>query len=253
MMLKSNQLSFSYGKKNVLKAIDASFESGKVYGILGPNGSGKTTWLRLVGGILTPEKGNITVMDRRLDSLSGKERAKKIAFVPQMFHISYSFSVRDIIMMGRHPHIGRMDTASTEDFEKVQTAITETNLEELADRLVNQLSGGEIQRVLIARALAQDTPIILLDEPVSHLDIHFQQEIIGLLKRIAKEQNKVIITVLHDMNIALNHCDYVFLIKEGEIVEKGSPSRVISQDNLKKVYGVDVSIEHIKDKSTLVW
>lgn len=238
-MIRIENLSFSYEKTKVLEQVSMDFCDAGVYGILGPNGAGKSTLLKLIGGILKVSKNHIFINDQDLTTYNRKDIAKLIAYVPQQFSPTYAFSVEALLEMGRHPYHGQFDILSSEEHNLINYAIEVTGLEHLRRSFITELSGGELQRVMIARALVQDTPIIVLDEPISHLDIHYQKEIIGLLNRIAIDKNKLIITVLHDMNVGLNHCDYIHLLFNHKVLS-GKPEEVLTVEIVKDVYNTDV-------------
>lgn len=247
------ELSYSYEHKKVLKDVNGVFYEGVFYGIAGPNGSGKTTWMKLMAGLFKDYNKGIYIFGRELSKLSRVEIARKISFVPQMFNMKYAFTVEEIVMMGRYPYIKHMGTPTHEDYEYVTETLKETNLYELKHRYVNELSGGELQRVVIARAIVQDTEIILLDEPISHLDIRHQYEIITLLKKLCKEKNKTIIAVLHDLNVTMNHCDHVMLMGDGRVLEQGEPHRVLTEESLQNIYGVKVKIIENDGHRWITW
>jgi iron complex transport system ATP-binding protein len=181
------------------------------------------------------------------------ELAQKIAFVPQMFSMNYAFTVKEVIMMGRYPHTGHLTSPTEKDYAIVNQVIIDTNLTELENCFVNALSGGELQRVIIARAIAQDTSIILLDEPISHLDIHYQYEIITLLKKMCRKHKKTIISVLHDLNVTMNHCDHIFLLKDGHIIEQGEPLEVLTPEAIHNIYGVNVEMIRNASQKWMTW
>ena len=244
---------FSYDKKEVLKGIGGSFFEGTFYSIVGPNGSGKTTWLKLIAGINPLQSGSVELFGTSIAELRNKDVAKYLSFVPQMFNIQYAFTVEEVVAMGRYPYMSRFAMLSEEDNGLVQMALEETNLMPLKDRFVNELSGGELQRVIIARAIAQDTDIIVLDEPISHLDIHYQYEIVTLLKRLCREKKKTVITVLHDLNVTMNHCDHIFLIKDGKVMIEGEPLSVLTEEVVQKVYGLQVKIVETDEEKWITW
>ncbi len=244
---------FSYDKKEVLKGIGGSFFEGTFYSIVGPNGSGKTTWLKLIAGINPLQSGSVELFGTSITVLRNKDVAKYLSFVPQMFNIQYAFTVEEVVAMGRYPYMSRFAMLSEEDNGLVQMALEETNLMPLKDRFVNELSGGELQRVIIARAIAQDTDIIVLDEPISHLDIHYQYEIVTLLKRLCREKKKTVITVLHDLNVTMNHCDHIFLIKDGKVMIEGEPLSVLTEEVVQKVYGLQVKIVETDEEKWITW
>ena len=240
-MIEINNVCFSF-EQEVLKNININIERGKFYTILGPNGSGKTTLLRILSKSLDMEKGEIFIDEVDLTQIKPNLLAKEIAVVPQSTEIEFDFSVQDIVLMGRTPHISRFCSESEKDVEIAMTAMKRTNTWELRNKSINALSGGERQRVVVARAIAQETGIILLDEPISHLDIHHQIEIMNQLKQLNKNKNITIIAVLHDLNIAAAYCDHMILMHDRGVYKNGTPEEVLTEDIIKKVYGLDVYI-----------
>ena len=238
MALRVEHLKYSIGDRAILSEIGISFEPGRFYGIVGPNGSGKTTLLRLLLGLLLPQSGGLLLDEESIGRMKEKARARKLAFVPQMFHVEYAFSVRELVAMGRYPHMESLQKPSSVDSAAVEAALEQTDLLGLAERDVDSLSGGELQRVVIARALAQDTPFILLDEPLSHLDLYNQLEILRLLSHICKEQGKTVICVIHDLNLALRFCEQMVLLREGHVFAQGEPDAVLSEENIQDVFRV---------------
>ena len=240
-MININNLCFSF-EKEVLRNINIKIERGKFYTILGPNGSGKTTLLRLLSKSLHMEKGDIFIDEVALTQIKPTFLAKEMAVVPQSTEIEFDFSVQDIVLMGRTPHISRFCSESAKDIEIAMNAMKCTNTWELRNKSINALSGGEKQRVVVARAIAQETGIILLDEPISHLDIHHQIEIMNQLKQLNKNKNITIIMVLHDLNIAAAYGDHMILMHDGGVYKDGTPEEVLTEDIIKKVYGLEVYI-----------
>jgi iron complex transport system ATP-binding protein len=251
--LQVKNLSFAYDRLDVLHLVEGDFYQGTFYGIAGPNGSGKSTWLKLMAGLNNCPHNRIHIFGQDIHKMPRMTLAKKISFVPQMFNMKYAFTVEEVIMMGRYPYTNRMTNITKKDHDKVESTLLETNLMPLRNRYVNELSGGELQRVVIARAIAQDTDIILLDEPISHLDIHYQFEIIALLKEICRKQNKIVISVLHDLNITMNHCDHIFLMKEGRIIKQGEPLKILTEENIDEVYNLKVNMLINHDKKWITW
>ncbi len=251
--LKVDRLHFSYTDDEVLCGITGEFYEGTFYSIVGPNGSGKTTFLKLLAGINTDYTGEIKLFGDDMITLTNKGIACRLSFVPQMFNIQYAFTVEEVIAMGRYPYRNRFSAMTKEDRRAIETAIEETNLGSLRHRYVDALSGGELQRVIIARAIAQDTDIILLDEPISHLDIHYQHEIVVLLKRLCRERNKTVVAVLHDLNVTMNHCDHIFLLKDGVIAIQGEPKKVLTPEAIKKVYGLQVRVVEQEGEKWVCW
>ncbi len=246
-------LDFSYDDYQVLHDINGTFYEGTFYSIVGPNGSGKTTWLKTLAGIHKYKLGDIQLFGEGLETIKPLEIAKRLSFVPQMFNINYAFTVSEVVMMGRYTYMNRFSNPNHKDRKAVEDALAVTNLDPLKDRYVNELSGGELQRVIIARAIAQDTDIIVLDEPISHLDIHYQYEIVTLLKRLCREQKKTVIAVLHDLNVTMNHCDHIFLLKDGRIKAQGEPKKVLTEEVIQTVYGLDVKIYETGQEKLISW
>jgi len=240
-LIKINNLCFSF-EKQVLRDININIKRGKFYTILGPNGSGKTTLLRLLSKSLHMEKGEIFIDEVDLNQIKPNLLAKEIAVVPQSTEIEFDFSVQDIVLMGRIPHIARFCSESEKDMRIATNAMKITNTWELRNKSINELSGGESQRVVVARAIAQETAIILLDEPISHLDIHHQIEIMNQLKHLNQNKNITIIAVLHDLNLAAAYADHMILMHDCGIYKDGTPEEVLTEEIIKKVYELEVYI-----------
>lgn len=253
MPLKAKDLRYAYGSREVLKGISGDFYQGTFYAIAGPNGSGKTTLLKVLAGLYSQRDNKLEIFGESIHRKKAIQIARHISFVPQMFQIPYAYTIREVVEMGRYPYQDKAYFNPSKDKEMVDLALELTGLENLAKRNVNALSGGELQRVMIARAIAQDTDIILLDEPVSHLDIHYQFELIEVLKKLCRTHNKTIITVLHDLNIAMNHCDHLFMLKDGYLVAQGEPKTVLTKSCLQDIYGIDITLGSHDDKAFILF
>lgn len=241
--LEIKDLTFSYDSdNNILKKLNFNIEKGKFYTILGPNGSGKTTLIKIIAKALKVDRNKVLLNDEDINIIKSNTLAKKIAVVPQYTSTEFDFSVQDIVLMGRSPHISRFSSPGEKDNNIVQNAMELTNTWHLRHKNINALSGGERQRVIVARAISQETEIVLLDEPISHLDIHHQIEILNNIKRLNKEKKKTIIAVLHDLNIATAYSDYMILMNNGKIHSSGTPEEVLKKEVIKEVYGLDVHI-----------
>lgn len=241
--IEVTKLNFSYDNENItLDDLNLNIEKGKFYTILGPNGSGKTTLIRILSKALNIENNQVLIEDIDINSIKTKNLAKKLSVVPQYTTIEFEFSVLDIVLMGRSPHLKRFSSESEADLKIVQSAMEATNTWHLRNKSINALSGGERQRVIVARAISQETDIILLDEPISHLDIHHQIETLNNIKKINKEKGKTIIAVLHDLNMGAAYSDYIILMKEGKVHSFGAPKEVLKEEIIKEVYGLDVHI-----------
>ena len=233
--LRIEELNYKYDKLEVLKEINFSLNQGEFIGLIGPNGSGKSTLLKNINNILEPNKGQVYLEKVKLGELTNKEVAKKLALVPQNTEVGFDFTVWEVVMMGRTPYLNRFKGETKEDKKAVEWAMEITNTKKLAERSINELSGGEKQRVILARGLAQEPEVMLLDEPTSSLDINYQLEIMNLLCRLNKEEGLTILVVLHDLNLAAEYCEKLILLKEGEIYKFGSPKEVITADNIEAV------------------
>lgn len=249
--LQVENLQFGYRKDLVLKEISFNIEKGKFVSIIGPNGSGKSTLLKTINQLYSPSQGNILIDGNDINRLKKKELARKIALVPQDTLIDYEFTVEDIVLMGRHPYKGRFQKENENDYKIVNEALKMTNTLHLKDRVITEISGGERQSVIIAKALAQKPSIILLDEPTSHLDINHQIEILNLLKRLNKETGTTIVIVIHDINLASRYSDEIIMLNEGEILGMGSPEKVITKNNIEFAYELKVEIEKNKYTNSL--
>lgn len=242
-IMEIRDLHYSYGPLNVLKGVDMDFYKGTFYGILGPNGCGKSTLLKNLYGYLKPSKGSITLSGKNIRHMNPRERARNIAYVPQDSHVGFDFTVLDVIAMGRNPYHSALDNLGSADIAQIEKAMRETSTEHLRNKSINELSGGEKQRTLIARAFAQDSDIILMDEPVSMLDINHQIEIMDLARNLADKMNKTIVCVMHDLNLAAQYTQHIFLMKDGVVVGAGIPDEVLDAGIIKDVYGAEVYVE----------
>lgn len=231
-----NDLSFSYGATQILKGITTDMTSGKLYALFGPNGSGKSTLLKCLTGLLKPMCGKINVKGTSITNLSTKNRSKLISYVPQEYKTTFPFTVEEIVLMGRTPHMGGVMGPSVFDVEFVKKAIAIIGIEELSNRYYTELSGGQRQLVLLARALAQDTAVMVLDEPTSALDFKNQMKVWKTLQNL-KTYDKTIIVCTHEPNHVLWFCDDVVVIKDGEIVGQGEAKDVIQNKMLFDLYG----------------
>ena len=243
-MLRIENLHFSYnGTLEVLKGIN--LEQGCGIGcILGPNGAGKSTLLKTIVGILQPDEGKIFFNGNDLTELKLKDRAKQISYVPQEFSLNFPYTVFETVLVGRHPHINAIFGPKQEDEKIVMKYLRMLNLENLKDKLFVQLSSGQKRLVLIARGLAQESELIVLDEPTSFLDFKNSLLALSVVENISRKLGKMAILSLHDPNLASLFCDIVFLIKDGTIIDSGKPEKVINPCNMKKLF--DLETEEIK-------
>lgn len=238
-------------EKYILNNISGRFKEGGFYGILGPNGSGKTSLVRHILRFIDVKHGLICLDNKDIKDYSRKELACSISFVPQNVNIDVSFTVYDIVAMGRNPYMKRFQDLSQKDRDLINHAMEVTNCAYLKDKAFSYLSGGEAQRVLVARAIAQDTKYLILDEPISHLDIRYQVELMETLKKLNEEENKTIIAILHDLNLSSAYCKEIFLMKDGKIYVEGSVKDVLTEENLKAVYDINFEIHKMKSKNSM--
>lgn len=229
-------LNFDYGEEDVVKNITTRFKKGSFISILGPNGSGKSTLVKIILGILKNQEGEIIIDGKKLSMYGPREKALKLSYVPQWTSMDYEFTVYDIVSMGRHPYINRFSEESLEDKKVIEEAMVSAGINNFKDKKITEISGGERQRTALARALCQDSEYIILDEPVNHLDIRYQVEILKTLKNKTKE--KTVIAVMHDINLASMYSDYIVMLKEGRVVAQGNIDDVLTKENLKEVFGV---------------
>lgn len=242
-------LVFGYNENTILNNINLKIKKDSIITIIGPNGSGKSTLLKNIAANLAPQGGIIFLENKELQSYSLKELARKIGVVPQNVNIEYDFTVHEIVLMGRNPYVGRFKQETQKDLDIVKDAMKRTNTWSLKDRSITELSGGESQRVIIARALAQEPQVLLLDEPTAALDMHHQIEILDLLKVLNREKGVTIIMALHDINLAARYSKEILLLNKGEKVIMGTPNEVITKENLQKSYKIDMIVdknEHTK-------
>lgn len=243
MEVKFNQLHFGYSRRReVLHGIDLTLPANKFVAILGPNGCGKTTLVKQINRILRSHSGTVQIGEHTVSQLEPSELAKIIAYVPQMTSGVMNGSVMDTVMLGRRPYIQWKPTDN--DVEIVSKALIRLNISHLSQRLFNQLSGGQKQTVLIARALAQAPDIYLFDEPVSFLDVKNQLEIMTIGRELVEKDGKTVITVLHDLNLALRFADHIVMMKEGNVFAQGTPDEVITEENILAVYGTHAQIRN---------
>ena len=238
-----NNLSHSFGETHVLKNISFQVPQRDFFIIIGPNGSGKTTLMKVISGILKPQKGELKILNRPIDQYHRKDLAKTIAFVPQMTFSDFPFTVTEIVLMGRSPYLGILGLEQEYDLEVANQAISFTGLENLAHRKLDQLSGGEQQRVFIARAICQEPDIILLDEPTASLDLAYQVRIMDLMEKLKTEKGITVVMVSHDVNLAAMYADHLILLHKGQVVCQGLPDEVLTYKTLEETYGCTLLVD----------
>lgn len=247
--IETRNVSFGYEKRLVLTDISFSIGSGELVALIGPNGSGKTTLLKILLGLLPPKAGQITLADRPLRSYPAKDRAKTIAYVSQQPALTFPLTSYELVSLGRYPHASRFNFSSA-DAAAVESALEETDSRHLKQRYFSTLSGGEKQKILIARALAQSARVLLLDEPTLHLDLYYQLQILAALKRLCVLQQITVITVLHDVNLVSLFADKALLLSDGTLRAFGAVREVLNEANIKNLLGVEMKASEDADTGT---
>jgi ABC-type cobalamin/Fe3+-siderophores transport system ATPase subunit len=242
MPFEINHISFHYADRRVIDDISLALVPGKFYGIIGPNGSGKTTMLDLLARHRLPDEGDISYQGKLLSSFSKKELSKEIALVPQNFYINFPFTVEQIVMMGRYPHIPRFSAPSADDLNILQRVMQLTEINEFANRYITELSGGERQRVVFARALAQDTPVLILDEATSNLDINFSINLLNIAEQRVRTNENTVVAVMQDINLAAGYCDYLIFMSGGKIAAHGDTRSVLNPETLRAVFNIEAKV-----------
>ena len=241
MQLSAENLTAGYGNNNILDGLSLCLPSGKITALIGPNGCGKSTLLKCFSRLLTPASGTLCLGGEDLSTLHRRQLARKLALLPQQHSAPEGISVRELVGYGRSPWLNLWGRLGGEDKSKIERAMQETNISHLAEKRVSELSGGQRQRVFLAMVLAQDTPLMLLDEPTTYLDISHQVELMNLL-RSQNQQGKTVVTVLHDLNQASRYCDYLVMMAAGKIIAQGTPEEVMTPAILAQVFDIDAQI-----------
>jgi len=235
--IELKDLSLAYGKNEVIHNVSFQIERGSFVGLVGPNGSGKSTIIKSLSRVMLPTHGAIDIRGHNIAKMKQKDLALLVSVVPQSPLLPSAFTAFEIVLMGRNPHMGFFEYESDEDMAIVEDAMSKTDTLRFRDRRISELSGGEIQSVVIARALAQQTELIILDEPTAALDVSRQIDVLNFLRQHCKDNNITIVTAIHDLNLASHYCDRLILIKKGQVFCDGIPSKVITNENLSDVYG----------------
>jgi iron complex transport system ATP-binding protein len=242
-MIEANSISFRYLEDWVLQDVSFQIGKGEFIGVIGPNGSGKTTLLKVLYRLLSPQRGEVLFERVPLRKMSHKDIAKRIAVVAQETYPVFPFRVIEIVLMGRSPYLGHLMFEREKDLEIAKKAMEWTEILPISERPIDELSGGERKRVFIARALAQEPEVILLDEPTANLDIHHQIEFLDLILALNREKGLTILMASHDLNLASEFCDRLILLQNGGIFKMGSPQEVITREHIEKVYGCGVWVD----------
>lgn len=243
MNIKTDNIQVSFGSKSILHDISLAIQDKEFVGIIGPNGSGKSTFLKCLYRVLQPSGGKIYFDGSELSSLSHRDTALKMAVVAQHSTVNFDFSVLEMVLMGRSPYKGLLDRDQLDDYEIARHALAEVGLSDFESRNFNTLSGGEQQRVILARALAQRTECLVLDEPTNHLDIKYQLELMTIVKRL----DATVVSAIHDLNLAAIYCDRIIALKDGHIVCSGTPQEVLTAETIRHIYGVFATVQTLQD------
>jgi iron complex transport system ATP-binding protein len=240
--LRFNDATLGYGKRPILTGLDLDVQAGEIVAIVGPNGVGKSTMIRAVSGVIPVGASQLIVDDKDLWRLSPAERARLIAVVPQAVRLPPAFTALEVVLMGRTPYLSWFDRESATDRAIALAAMERTQVVDLADRMVGELSGGEQQRVMVARALAQSAPILLLDEPTAHLDLRHQDVVLRLVRSLADDARLTVLAALHDLNLVARFADRVALLSSGRLERVGMPEEVLTPSILTPVYGIGIQV-----------
>ena len=233
---------FSYPSRDILKGIGFKAEQGEILGIIGQNGCGKTTLLKCINSTLSPKKGIVTVDGKAVESMSKKEIARSMGFVMQTTSTTFPFTVYETVMMGRYSRKDALDSEKEEDTRIVYQALQDTGTLKFADRDIDELSGGERRRVMIARALVQEPDILLLDEPTLHLDINHQFDLMDLITKLSRDKSMLVVIVTHDLILAARYCDRVIAIEHGEIAAMGPTRDVLTTENMRRIFDIEAEV-----------
>ena len=242
LVLEIHSLSAMYGEIQALSGISLSVSRGEIIGLIGPNGAGKSTLIRVLSGVLAPAGGKVLLNKRDITSFSPSQRAHVLAVVPQARQLGGAFTVYQAVLLGRTPYMSFLGKPSELDIDRTWWAMEQCAVEDLAERKLAEISGGEQQRVLLARALAQETPVLLLDEPTNHLDLHYQVNLLNLIKSLTSEQGLSVIMAMHDLNQVFGIADRVALLEDGTLSALGIPKKVLTPDNVQKAYRTTVEV-----------
>jgi iron complex transport system ATP-binding protein len=243
MAIAAKNLSHSFGENLILRNVSFQVPKRDFFIIIGPNGSGKTTLMKIIAGILTSQNGELKILNRSINQYHRKALARTISFVPQMLFVDFPFTVTEIVLMGRSPYLGMLGLEEEKDMEIANQAIAFTGLENLAHRKLDELSGGEQQRVFIAKAICQEPDIILLDEPTASLDLAYQVRIMDLMEQLKTEKGITVVMISHDVNLAAMYADHLLLLHKGQVLCQGLPDEVITYQTLEAAYGCTLLVD----------
>ena len=242
-MLHAENIHYAYNSHAVLCGVDLEVSAGEFVGVIGPNGSGKTTLLRALGGVIQPSQGQVQFDARPVNRISRAELARRMACLTQTVNVNLPFTVSQVVLLGRNPHLKRFQRIGAEDRQIARTAMTDAAVAELAEKMVTEISAGERQRVFLAMALAQQPELLMLDEPTSHLDIAHQVRIYELLRSLHRQRKLTVVVVSHDLNLAAEYCQKLILLHDGKVAVQGPAEQVIRKEILEEVYGTEVTVQ----------
>ncbi len=230
---------FSYGRRWVIQDVTFSAGAGEVTAIVGPNGAGKSTLLKIVSGFLRPGKGSSRVLGRDVAAMSPRERGKLLTYMGAELEPVFGFTVEETVLLGRFPHTGALRKEGPDDVAAARRAMNLLHLDDLAQRPITDLSSGERQRVYLARALCQETSILLIDEPTAHLDMAYEMWVMEVLARRARDQNAAVVVILHDLNLAARFASVLYFVRDGRVHKSGSPGETVTAETIREVYGAE--------------
>ena len=241
-MLEVEKVHFAYRDSPILDGLDLTVRDGELIGIVGPNGSGKTTLLRLISGVLRPSGGRVRLDGTDVATLSSSQRARLVSVVPQNPQLPMSFTVSDLVLMGRNPHLRLLQWEGRTDLEVAARAMELTETYHLAGRTLDTLSGGERQRAVVAMALAQEAPVLLLDEPTANLDLAHQTGVMDIVRKVQQERGVAVLAAMHDLTLAAQYCSRLLMLADGRACAEGPPAEVLTRGNISTVYGTEVFV-----------
>jgi iron complex transport system ATP-binding protein len=250
--LRFEDVTAGYGTRTVLRNVSLAARPGDVTGLIGPNGSGKTTLVRVASRGLAPQEGRVLVSGHDPYAMPAREAARLVAVVPQEVAPAFSYSVLEMVLMGRSAHVSPWGGGRPEDWSHARRAMRQAAVEHLADRPYHELSAGERQRVIVAQALAQDAPILLLDEPTAHLDLKHVVGILALVRSLVRSEGKAVLAIFHDLNLASAYCDRIHAMDSGRIVASGPPDSVLTEELVSDVFGIEADVWHIPGRPSVV-
>ena len=242
-LIEIRQAALRYNGTEVLKGVSAQVAQGEFFVIIGPNGAGKTSLLKTIAGLSPLQSGDVLIHGRSVKRYSSRELARVMAMVPQQVNVDFPFTVSETVLMGRYPHMGLLAVEGKRDLEQARLAMEFTEVSHLADRRLGQLSGGELQRVIIARAICQQPEVLLLDEPTASLDPAHQLRVMDLMARFRETQQVTVVMVSHDLNLAATYADRVMLLQDGRVVKIGTPAEVLTEEILTRSYGCHLHVD----------